>query len=250
MIFRLFLYTVMSLVAVYCNAGTIDPKRNDNEYINYATKYPFVLPIVVEKQQKISQGTCVALGDDYFLTAAHVVANSRKQHVVFSNSKHNVLHIVIPSEFNETNILQYDIAVGRLEKPIKCNVYPKIYYGQIIPKERVYIVGYGKYGNFDIGSVATDGQKRAGTNTIDKITSHTMWCNSDLRSMTPLEIMISEGDSGGGIFLDNFMLIGINSGVYAVDGIPDSSYNDYSIHTRLSVYKQWIVDAVKYLETK
>ena len=51
--------------------------------------------------------------------------------------------------------------------------------------------------------------------------------------------MISHGDSGGGLFIDN-KLAGINSLVMSSDGKPDSSWTDESGHTRVSKFVSWI----------
>ena len=52
-------------------------------------------------------------------------------------------------------------------------------------------------------------------------------------------ILIGHGDSGGGLFIDK-KLAGIHSCIYTGDGKLDSSYKDYSAHTRVSLHKPWI----------
>ena len=59
------------------------------------------------------------------------------------------------------------------------------------------------------------------------------------KSQTSLEYLIGHGDSGGGLFIDK-KLAGIHSCIYTGDGKLDSSYKDYSAHTRVSLHKPWI----------
>ena len=56
---------------------------------------------------------------------------------------------------------------------------------------------------------------------------------------TELEFLISPGDSGGGLFIDQ-KLAGIHSYVYATDGKSDSDYGDVGCSTRVSDYIEWI----------
>ena len=59
------------------------------------------------------------------------------------------------------------------------------------------------------------------------------------KNQTSLEYLIGHGDSGGGLFIDK-KLAGIHSCIYTGDGKLDSSYKDYSAHTRISIHKNWI----------
>ena len=58
------------------------------------------------------------------------------------------------------------------------------------------------------------------------------------QSQTSLEFLIGHGDSGGGLFINKKFWI--HSCIYTGDGKLDSSYKDYSAHTRVSIHKKWI----------
>ena len=61
---------------------------------------------------------------------------------------------------------------------------------------------------------------------------------------TELEFCAANGDSGGGLFIDN-KLAGINSMVLAADKKTNSDYGDECTHTRISSYKSWIDSLIK-----
>lgn len=54
-----------------------------------------------------------------------------------------------------------------------------------------------------------------------------------------LEFSISYGDSGGGVFIGN-KLAAVHSGGVPLDRLRDSDYGDLSLHTRVSVFNDWI----------
>ncbi len=59
----------------------------------------------------------------------------------------------------------------------------------------------------------------------------------------PLEGLIAPGDSGGGLFITTstgIYLAGINSFVGSDFGVPRSVYGNFSGHTRVSAFSDWI----------
>jgi hypothetical protein len=123
---------------------------------------------------------------------------------------------------------------------------------------------YDPSGNFIITLIREDGRKRAGNNRIDLLlptpdggqprifASDFDHPDNDKLNSTgdnwlgdpkalPLEYMISYGDSGGGVFIGS-KLAGINSAGVNTDGWgpTDSDYGDISLHTRVSVFNDWI----------
>ena len=59
----------------------------------------------------------------------------------------------------------------------------------------------------------------------------------------PLEGLIAPGDSGGGLFIttrNGTYLAGVNSFVGSDVGTPNSAYGDFSGHTRVSAFANWI----------
>ena len=106
-------------------------------------------------------------------------------------------------------------------------------------------MGYGITGNFNTGAKVSDGKKRAGSNVIDYIEKHILVCSASKpgNRITELEFLISNGDSGGGLFIDQ-KLAGINSGIMCSDKKLDSSYGDESCHTRISIHRDWIIKTI------
>jgi hypothetical protein len=66
---------------------------------------------------------------------------------------------------------------------------------------------------------------------------------------TSLEFLISHGDSGGGLFINN-QLAGIHSGIMTEDKDKNlnSDYKDFAAHTRISLHKAWIESMIEKLE--
>ena len=236
--------------SVCSHAGTIRPDQQDSLYVDNANKYTFVLPIMVQHKQGCTQATCAMIDDRYFITAAHVVYESESQNIVQNNKSYKVLHLVIPSEYNNNKTANYDIAIGKIDGAIRCKEYAKISYDKLSKNKTVTIIGYGKAGNLLTGACFFDGQKRAGTNRLESILERTFLCDGKLDGATELEILISAGDSGGPVIDENGYLIGINSCIHSMDVKPNSDYNDFSSHVKISVYKDWIIGAIEFLKTK
>ena len=64
----------------------------------------------------------------------------------------------------------------------------------------------------------------------------------------PLPGLIAPGDSGGGLFITTptgTYLAGVNSFVGSDFGLPRSVYGNFSGHTRVSAYSNWIEAAIR-----
>src|SRR5262249_11160997 len=57
---------------------------------------------------------------------------------------------------------------------------------------------------------------------------------------TAMEAMIGPGDSGGGLFDKNGMLLGITSFIWGLDGNANSDYGDVGGWTNVASYYDWI----------
>jgi hypothetical protein len=119
--------------------------------------------------------------------------------------------------------------------------------------------GYGAPGTHDAGELAFDGVKRAGTNVIEGF-GGTGWYDdyapyftfsefnrpSD-SDVTPLEMLISNGDSGSGLFLtvgEDTYLAGINA---IGDGPhrPGLMYLNSTGSVDISQFNDWINDTME-----
>lgn len=234
------------LCCSYINAGTIDPNIDDNKYISYAKNFECVLQIQgYDSDQRLNIGSCVLINSEWIITAAHVVSPLEKCQVKNGNNIIYIEKIFIPKTFKMNKFGIGDITLGKLSQKIHIkNEYPQLYKEENELNKICSIVGFGVTGNFITGPKISDSIKRAGTNKIEEIREELLVCSPSRDiNKTKLEFLISHGDSGGGLFIDN-KLAGINSCVMASDGNPNSSYTDEGCHTRISQYIDWIREII------
>ena len=190
--------------------------------------------------------SCVAIAPRWILTAAHVVKDSQKRYILHDNKKIEVEICGYHSDFDDNKFGVNDIALCYLSENLNLTFYPELYedfdeIGKISSQ-----AGYGATGTFLTGAIKNDRQKRAGSNIISHIEKDLLIClNTDKK--TSMEFMIANGDSGGGLFI-NQKLAGIHSCVFSEDGRPDSDYGDTSGHTRISIFIAWIKETIHTIE--
>lgn len=247
---KYFLLFLLCFSSVY--AGTIDPDIPDSKYIEYGKKYECVLPICGIYNDKLNspfKASCVIINENYILTAAHVVENSLSQQVIFNGKIYPCLIVAIHAQFDNTKFGTNDIAIARLQRPIKLDFYPELYKDRDEVKKICGISGWGISGNFKTGLIREkfDNKRRAGSNIVAEIDRNLLICKVNDRPSTSLEFLIASGDSGGGLFI-NKKLAGIHSCVLTTDGNVDSNINDVGGHTRISDYIIWIENTITIIE--
>ena len=249
---RLIIILLLLLSMNNMQAGTIDPKVPDQKYVEYGKKHECVLPIVGVYGDKLNsqfKASCVIIDEYHILTAAHIVADSITQHILYNGKAYPCAIIAINSKYKHDNMGRHDIALARLQRPIRIDFYPELYKDRDEVGKVCSLAGYGITGNFITGykQGKFDNKKRAGSNIIDEVEKNILTYSIHKNSKTELEFLITPGDSGGGLFIDQ-KLAGIHSYVYATDGKSDSDYGDVGCSTRISDYIQWISDTKKILE--
>jgi hypothetical protein len=246
----MFKFLIFCLVWIFClntniSAGTIDPNNPDSEYLEFAHQKLFdcVSPLISKKEDKTtSTSSCVVIKPKAALTAAHIFATVPKDHtfyILVNNKAYLVEEVICHKLFKPSKMGFYDIALCKTSEPIDLMSFPELYRGRKELFKKVKISGYGLAGTFDTGSKIADGKKRAGTNLVEAIKNHSLICSPSHSPGSNLEFLISHGDSGGGLFIDN-KLAGINSYVYTNDGNANSSREDKAGHTRVSLFLDWI----------
>lgn len=244
---RFLLFLIVSLLSINpLLAGTIDPETPDSKYIQYAKKFIYIGKLCGKSDDDQTYcASAVAIKPRWIITAAHVVKNSKTCFVTINDKKIYVSKIISHQNFNENNFGKYDIAIGLCDEDIGLSFYPELYDTNDEVNKVCSISGFGLYGTFLTGANRSDHNKRAGSNTVDSIDRDLLICSpSKEHNKTSLEFLICSGDSGGGLFIGN-KLAGINSCVLAKDKKPDSTYGDESGHTRISIYKDWIIENIK-----
>lgn len=239
---RLILFLIGALFLNIAFAGTRDPNTNDSQYIEYGKKFHCVLRILgVDKKGQQYYASCVAIRNNRILTAAHVVKDCESCFVVIDDKKYCVNTVIYPEQYEENKFGYNDVAIGYIDSDLKLDFYPELYSNTDEVGKICSISGFGMVGTFKTGIKESDNQRRAGSNKIESLDRHLLVCTPSILNRTQLEFLIGSGDSGGGLFIDQ-KLAGINSCVMATDGKPDSTYRDESGHTRISEYRQWILD--------
>lgn len=230
--------------------GTIENESKDNKHIEYAKGFKYVYKISGEYEDSSNTSfyaSAVAIDPEWILTAAHVVTNIRSGYITQEDGTQNVIKkFICHSDFKNHNFGYCDIALCRLEKRLSLDFYPELYSQKDEVGKICCISGFGNTGTFVTGaSIAGGGKRRAGSNIVDEIDRHLLICSPSLnRNKTDLEFLIANGDSGGGLFISN-KLAGINSCVISSDKKTDSSYGDQGGHTRISVFKEWIIKTIE-----
>lgn len=226
-------------------AGTIDPKAKDEEHISYGAKYDSVVVLCSLKDEHLYKASAVIIKPDWILTAAHAVYAHHDHHIMCNDEKILIDKIILPPDFNIKKFGYKDLALGRLSKQAKIDIYPELYSDTDEIGKITSIVGYGDTGTFESGSNIRDNLKRGGTNIIDYIENDLLICSVLNIPHTPMEFLIASGDSGGGLFINN-KLAGINSGIWNNNtNKPKSTYSTQSGHTRISKFKNWILENIE-----
>ena len=253
-------YLILSLIILLglsspAISGTRDPSTPDAKHLAYGEKHQCVvqvkgkMQIKDEKDETIevtASGSGVIIAKRYMVTAAHVVQNTKDPYIILNKKKIKIEWIVIPKDFAIKKTGPYDIALCRLHEDAIIDFYPELYEKDDELGKLCSLAGWGMHGTWTSGTIYDDDKRRAGSNYVDPI----MFCGmlvcsvQDVSKRTTLEFLIGHGDSGGGLFIDK-KLAGIHSCIYTGDGKLDSSYKDYSAHTRVSLHKDWIDLIVK-----
>lgn len=224
-------------------AGTRDPNKTDEQYIQYGSNFNYVCRIKCTTTNGIVYFASATIIDSHWiLTAAHVVIKAEKAEIINQDKIIKISKIIPHKDFVEANYGFYDIALCYIDEPINLDFYPELYTDSDELNKTCSISGYGSYGTFKTGITNTDGQRRAGKNRVEFIDRHMLVCDAsmpDSPKSTDLEFIIANGDSGGGLFIAN-KIAGVNSCVMAIDRKTDSNYGDEGGHTRVSKFVDWI----------
>jgi hypothetical protein len=237
------LYLLLILYSGLSFAGTIDPNTPSEKYLEYGKKFKCVARLCgKDKNDNLFCASAVVFKPNWFLTAAHVVKDSKSCYITIEEQpKICVEKVYCHKEFNDNHFGYNDIALGYVKADLGLDFYPDLYDKDDEVGKICSISGYGITGTFATGAKLSDFNRRAGSNFVNHIDRHLLISTPSKRNQnfTQLEFLIASGDSGGALFIDG-KVAGINSCVIAVDGKPDSTYTDEGGHTRVSQNLDWI----------
>lgn len=238
----LYIFSIL-LFNTIVNAGTIDPKAKDIDHIEYGNQYHCVVLLHGKTEdQQIYSASAVLIKSNWLLTAGHIVSHGSDHYIVYKDKNINIDKIILPDNFDSNNVGKKDIAICHLSSSVDLEKYPELYDTSDEIGKVSGLAGYGSNGTFSTGFNNHDNLKRGGSNIIDKIENDLLVCSVLNPPHTKMEFLIAVGDSGGGLFI-NQKLAGIHSCIwnYGKNNKPKSTYSTQSGHTRISIFKEWIL---------
>jgi hypothetical protein len=245
-----YLILLLSVLCCVANAGTIDKNVPDHKYVEYGDKHPSVVKIEGNYDNEKSTyfyASAVIIKPRWFLTAAHVIKGSKNCRIVVGEKTIAADFVAHHALYQENVFGKYDIGIGHLEEDADISFYPEPYTKNDEIGKICSMAGYGITGTYQSTERKIDDLKRAGSNIIGSIDRDLLICSLKDMPKTGLEFLICHGDSGGGLFIDK-KLAGINSCVFSEDKKLDSNIDDWSGHTRISIFVDWVKTAMDAIE--
>ena len=176
---------LLILLATSVYGGTRDPDTSDEKYIEFGKKFIYIYKIcgTYENNENFC-ASAVAIDKNHLLTAAHVVSGSRICKIIEDENIYTVNKIICHKDFKKENFGFYDIAILNIEENLKIDGFPELYTDSDELNKQCTISGYGITGTFETGIIISDGKRRAGSNTIDKIENDLLICSPSKENKT------------------------------------------------------------------
>lgn len=233
---------VLVLCGAACLGGTIDDRHPDSRYTEYAkgfAAYTLKLRATTPDGRPMT-ATAVAVAPRFAMTAAHVAQDIATCSLISGTTTRRVARVFVHPAFRDEDLGQHDLAVLEVAEPFSVDYYPPLADAVPVIGGTVSICGYGLTGRMSTGYTTTDGQLRAGTNTVERIDADVMICTARPGS-SPLEYCIAPGCSGGPVFSDG-RLVAINSYTSreGKGATVRSRTGEESGHALISPHREWL----------
>lgn len=241
------LFLILLILCSNLTAGTTHPSKKDEKYLEYGKQYKHVVELNCRKAEgeQLYLASAVIISPNWALTAAHVVKDMNIAVIIKNKKEYNINKIIWHKDFKEEVFGTNDIALLYTKDDFKMDFYLELYKQSDEIGSLAAIAGYGMTGDFNTGAIRYDGRIRAGTNEVERITENIIVCSASINNPSVLEFLTASGDSGGGLFI-NGKLAGINSIVFSENKSKTNSiYGNYSGHTRISKYVDWIKEKME-----
>lgn len=263
---RVFAAVLIVVVAasVPAPAGVIRSDVSDSAYLNLANDARYqsvgqIIELATDGNTYAASGSLIA--PNWVLTAGHVVFDATSIRFNIGGQTYLASNWISHPGYGGSDF-SYDIGLVQLTAAPPSITPATRYSGKNELGKVGTFVGYGMTGTDETGAVTYDGQKRAGQNMLDVYFADSggakKWraFGADFDSPAgdtnvfgsaaplDLEYLISFGDSGGGVFIEErgrTYLAGVNSFVVNANGNDLwCDAGDYSGQVRVSAFNTWI----------
>ena len=249
----LIVYAVLLSLALktiqQAEAIIIRDDRDDADYIVKDADYPALVDL-------IEKGDCIGtlVHESFLLTVAHCAADMDEGDPLIINKVPNSVSKIILHPKWKKRRDEFDIALLRLQKPVK-NVTPlPIYRGSDEVGNSITLVGRGVTANGLRGErdAKNDGKLRKCTNIVTKVDDHfieILFERPGEDGITEIEGVGAAGDSGcpAFIYIKGIRYIaGLNSWGDGPKGIRVGQYGAYDYQARVSRYLEWLDSEVEF----
>lgn len=250
-------------------AGVIRDDRSDQDYLDLGASSAYQSVGYVQGNTASygfsASGVLIGSsgGSSWILTAGHVTQDATDLTIKLGGTTYQAADWFSHSKWNGDLARGYDIGMMRIATSITDITPALLHEGTDEIGKMAVMAGYGTTGTGSTGWTSFDGRKRAGQNMVDiflntggkpgksrvlladfdnpRDPNDSSWGSPD---PLDLEYMIAPGDSGGGLFIGG-LLAGITSfGWGRLDGDPNSDYGDAGGFTRVSMFVDWIMEAM------
>ena len=230
----------------------------DQKYIDFGAGFSSVGQLT----SSTNTGSGVLIAPSWVLTAAHLKnGSSIPGSFILGGVPYAVETFQAHPDWTGDVLDGNDLALVRLAEPVTQSAPSGWYTGNGEIGRVGVSVGYGRTGTGLTGENASSGIKRAGESLLETIgtrspltpplppddTLEYRFYAPDDPNALPREAIATKGDSGGPVFIESgygFVVAGIHSFVWNMNGGNLGTYGDIVVSTRVAAYDDWIVGVI------